>query len=58
MSPAPEQTRPPSSWRTAYQIQTDDGEPARLAPAPTRLLFVCQSHAVLSPMAEALARHA
>jgi protein-tyrosine-phosphatase len=37
---------------------TDEGDQSQLSPAPTRLLFVCQSHTVLSPMAEALARRA
>jgi hypothetical protein len=59
LSPAAEPTRPLSTWRTAYPVPSaDDGDQTRLSPAPTRLLFVCQSHAVLSPMAEGLARHA
>ena len=58
-SPAAEQTRPLSTWRSAYHGQsTEDGDQTRLSPAPTRLLFVCQSHGVLSPMAEGLSRHA
>ena len=58
-SPAAEHTRPLSSWRTGYPAQpTEEGEPPRLSPAPTRLLFVCQTHGMLSPMAEGLARHA
>lgn len=60
-SPAPaiEPLWPRSGSRTGYPCEpSEDDELPQLGPAPTRLIFVCQTHGLLSPMAEALARHA
>jgi len=48
----------PAPTRFEYKPLSDENEQRRLSSAPTRVLFVCQSHTLTGPMAEGLARHA
>jgi protein-tyrosine-phosphatase len=52
-----EQKIPILRW-CEYGPPTGPSEQRRLSSAPTRVLFVCQSHTLAGPMAEGLARHA
>jgi protein-tyrosine-phosphatase len=52
-----EQKVPVLRW-CEYEPPGDGRGQRRLSSAPTRVLFVCQSHTLAGPMAEGLARHA